>query len=92
MRHRAGRAAVVAGGWHHNVSVPPDTDRPDRIPTFGDEVVIVAAGIADLYVGDRGEVVGLSDDRQYVAVMIDRIGFVYTVAVGDVEVQLKPAE
>jgi hypothetical protein len=53
---------------------------------FGDRVVVIAVDdIPDLVVGDRGEVVGMSDDGHHVGVMIDRFERVYTLAVGQVQ-------
>jgi len=56
-------------------------------PTFGDRVVLTVAGAPELLVGDTGEVVGSSDDGQYVGVWITRLQKVYTVGVDQVEVQ-----
>lgn len=52
---------------------------------FGDEVVIVEAGFPELVVGDHGEVVGKSDDEEFVGVWIQRLRCVYTIAVTQVE-------
>ena len=51
---------------------------------YGDRVVVAVGDVPDLVVGDEGEVVGLSDDGEYVGVMIDRIKRVYTLAVSQV--------
>ena len=52
---------------------------------FRDQVVVTAADVDDLVVGDRGEVVGLSDDGLYVGVWIERLQLVYVVAVDHLE-------
>lgn len=58
-----------------------------RSLTFGDVVELIATDSQDLRIGDGGEVVGLSEDGEYVGVWIDRFQMVYTVAVNDVNVR-----
>jgi hypothetical protein len=48
--------------------------------SFGDPVVVVEP-VADLVIGDLGEVVGFSDDQKFVGVMIDRVRQVYSLRV-----------
>jgi hypothetical protein len=48
--------------------------------SFGDPVVVVEP-VADLVIGDLGEVVGFSDDQKFVGVMIDRARQVYSLRV-----------
>lgn len=57
--------------------------------TFGDRVTVTVAdgSMPDLFEGDEGEVVGMSNDGLYVGVMVDRIERVYTLSVNDVQKQ-----
>lgn len=55
---------------------------------FGDRVTVTADGaVLDLLAGGECEVVGLSDDGEYVGVTIDRVKLVYTLSVDQVQVQ-----